>query len=398
MYTPSKIKIRMLCALALCGQVRRDDLAVFAQTANAGVRAIRELESSGFIEDRDVEVMVRINGRNRPRMRHACNLTKAGLLFLLEHGASLFPWLASIPKEIVGQVNLKGGSCTRRIPLDRRLDLSGANCFFAAAGYDIRPLVFDEKMNEGKPSLTSCLAKILPPLDAANDRSFYNILEIKRNILGNGMAARFARQVGFAVHSGVPVAVYVVPQGGLSWNANVVNKERALFDDFVLRGMHTSKDMGHDCILLVRRPRNLSRTLAAEPSKVVRLGVRYVVPINRDGWKDLKYIQDWGYHELKAVCSENLSKAGYVKNTEKDTIPGNTATKIATVCPLIDPATGNYITIGPLMTIHMLTENAALLRVGKPISVFCLPHQRALYRAALGENTEFLLATTESEE
>lgn len=348
--------------------------------------------------ERYFTIMVWIDGRNRPRTRHVCNLTNAGLLFLLEHGASLFPWLASISKEIISQVNLKGGNCCRRIPLDRRLDLSGANCFFAAAGYDIRPLVFNEKMSEGKLSLTSCLAKILPPLDAANDRSFYNILEIKRNILGNGMAARFARQVGFAVHSGVPMAVYVVPQGGLSWNANVVNKERNLFDDFVLRGMHTSKDMGHDCILLVRRPRNLSRTLAAEPSKVVRLGVRYVVPMNRNGWKDLKYIQDWGYHELKAVCSENLSKAGYVKNTEKNTIPGNTATRIATVCPLIDPATGNYITIGPLMTIHMLTENAALLRAGKPISVFCLPHQCALYRAALGENTEFLLATTESEE
>ena len=397
MYTPSKIKISMLCALALCGQVRRDDLAIFARTADAGVRTIRELEDKGLIEDKTVEVTVRIDGRNRPRMRHVCSLTNAGLLFLLTQGASLFPWLASVPKEIVGQVNLKGGSCTRRIPLDRRLDLSGANCFFIAAGYETRPLVFDENMKEGKPSLASCLAEILPPLDARNDRSFYNALEIKRDILGNGMAARFARYVGFVVHGGMPAAVYVVPQGGLSWGASVVNKERALFDDFVLRGMHASKDMGHDCILLVRRPRDLNRTLAAEPSKVVRLGVRYVVPMNRDGWKDLKYIQDWGYHELKAVCSETLSKAGYVKNTEKDTIPRNAATRISVVCPLIDPAAGNYITIGPLMTIHMLAENAALLRVGKPISVFCLPHQSTFYCAALGENIDFLLATTESE-
>lgn len=87
-----------------------------------------------------------------------------------------------------------------------------------------------------------------------------------------------------------------------------------------------------------------------------------------------------------------------MKNTEKNTIPGNAAARIATVCPLIDPVTGNYIAIGPLMTIHMLAENAALLRAGKPISVFCLPHQRALYRAALGENIDFLLASTESEE
>ena len=146
MYTPSKIKISMLCALALCGQVRRDDLAIFARTADAGVRTIRELEDKGLIEDKTVEATVRIDGRNRPRMRHVCGLTNAGLLFLLTHGASLFPWLASVPKEIVGRVNLKGGSCTRRIPLDRRLDLSGANCFFIAAGYETRPLVFDENM------------------------------------------------------------------------------------------------------------------------------------------------------------------------------------------------------------------------------------------------------------
>ena len=56
MYTPSKIKISMLCALALCGQVRRDDLAIFARTADAGVRTIRELEDKGLIEDKTVEV------------------------------------------------------------------------------------------------------------------------------------------------------------------------------------------------------------------------------------------------------------------------------------------------------------------------------------------------------
>ena len=397
MYTPSKIKISMLCALALCGQVRRDDLVIFARTADAGVRRIRELEDRGLIEDKTVEATVRMDGRNRPRMRHVCGLTNAGLLFLLTHGASLFPWLASVPKEIVGQVNLKGGSCTRRIPLDRRLDLSGANCFFIAAGYETRPLVFDENMKEGKPSLASCLAEILPPLDARNDRSFYNALEIKRDILGNGMAARFARYVGFVVHGGMPAAVYVVPQGGLSWGTSVVNKERALFDDFVLRGMHTAKDMGHDCILLVRKPRDLSRTLALEPGKVVPRGMRYVVPMSRDGMRDLEYIQNWGYHKLKAACSESISEAGYAKNTEKGTIPGNAATRISTVCPLIDPVTGNYITIGPLITIHALKENAALMQVGKPITVFCFPHQMAFYRAALGEEIDFLLAAAEGE-
>lgn len=105
MYTPSKIKISMLCALALCGQVRRDDLAIFARTADAGVRTIRELEDKGLIEDKTVEATVRIDGRNRPRMRHVCSLTNAGLLFLLTHGASLFRgWQAYRKKSLGGSI------------------------------------------------------------------------------------------------------------------------------------------------------------------------------------------------------------------------------------------------------------------------------------------------------
>ena len=53
--------------------------------------------------------------------------------------------------------------------------------------------------------------------------------------------------------------------------------------------------------------------------------------------------------------------------------------------------------IGTLMTIHVLKENAALMRVGKPITVFCFPHQMAFYRAALGEEIDFLLAAAEGE-
>ena len=134
-----------------------------------------------------------------------------------------------------------------------------------------------------------------------------------------------------------------------------------------------------------------------EPGKVAPRGMRYVVPMSREGMRDLEYIQNWGYHKLKAACSESISEAGYAKNTEKGTIPGNAATRISTVCPLIDPVTGNYITIGPLITIHVLKENAALMRVGKPITVFCFPHQMAFYRAALGEEIDFLLAAAEGE-
>lgn len=105
MYTPSKIKISMLCALALCGQVRRDDLAIFARTADAGVRTIRELEDKGLIEDKTVEVTVRIDGRNRPRMRHVCGLTNAGLLFLLTQAHHFFRgWQACRKKSLGGSI------------------------------------------------------------------------------------------------------------------------------------------------------------------------------------------------------------------------------------------------------------------------------------------------------
>ena len=35
------------------------------------------------------------------------------------------------------------------------------------------------------------------------------------------------------------------------------------------------------------------------------------------------------------------------------------------------------------------------MQVGKPITVFCFPHQMAFYRAALGEEIDFLLASAE---
>ena len=81
--------------------------------------------------------------------------------------------------------------------------------------------------------------------------------------------------------------------------------------------MHTAKDMGHDCILLARKPRDLSRTLAMEPGKVAPRGMRYVGPMSREGMRDLEYIQNWGYHKLKAACSESIKFNPDVDFTER---------------------------------------------------------------------------------
>lgn len=43
-------------------------------------------------------------------MRRVCRITDKGLAFLLEFGGVLFPWLECIPKNIVGNANLRGAN------------------------------------------------------------------------------------------------------------------------------------------------------------------------------------------------------------------------------------------------------------------------------------------------
>ena len=137
MPTHYNVKMKMLYALAICGLVRRDDLAVFAETMNTGSHDIMDLISAGFVKESSAEVDIRIGGRSRKRVRRVCCITNKGLAFLLEFGGALFPWLESIPKSIIGNVNLRGGTLARKAPLDRRLNLAGANCFYAAAGFEV---------------------------------------------------------------------------------------------------------------------------------------------------------------------------------------------------------------------------------------------------------------------
>lgn len=103
MYTPSKIKISMLCALALCGQVRRDDLAIFARTADAGVRTIRELEDKGLIEDKTVEVTVRIDGRNRRGCAMSAASQMQGFCFCLRMAHHSFRGWQACRKKSLGR-------------------------------------------------------------------------------------------------------------------------------------------------------------------------------------------------------------------------------------------------------------------------------------------------------
>ena len=108
MPTHYNVKMKMLYALAICGLVRRDDLAIFAETMNMGSHDIMDLISAGFVRESSAEVDIRIGGRSRKRVRRVCCITNKGLAFLLEFGGARFPWLESIPKSIIGNVNLRG--------------------------------------------------------------------------------------------------------------------------------------------------------------------------------------------------------------------------------------------------------------------------------------------------
>ena len=65
MSTHYNVKMKMLYALAICGLVRRDDLAIFAETMNAGSHDIMDLISAGFVKESSAEVDIRIGGRSR---------------------------------------------------------------------------------------------------------------------------------------------------------------------------------------------------------------------------------------------------------------------------------------------------------------------------------------------
>ena len=67
MPTHYNVKMKMLYALAICGLVRRDDLAIFAETMNMGSHDIMDLISAGFVRESSAEVDIRIGGRSRKR-------------------------------------------------------------------------------------------------------------------------------------------------------------------------------------------------------------------------------------------------------------------------------------------------------------------------------------------
>lgn len=383
MPTHYNVKMKMLYALAICGLVRRDDLAIFSETMNAGSHDIMDLISAGFVKESSAEVDIRIGGRSRKRVRRVCCITNKGLAFLLEFGGALFPWLERIPKSIIGSVNLRGGTLARKAPLDRRLNLAGANCFYAAAGFEVHPLVFGDDEDSQKPALTAIIANAVGDFAPKESTVYYNAIEVKRKCIDadaeDSHSQRFTRQVGFAAYSKNDFSIYVIPQGGMRWKTEIAKKEWRLFYDYRSKiRMHQMKECY--AVLLARNPRDfaaLFRSIKDFSGRKIKMRRLYVVPMKCEGRKDNSIAVTTGFDRECENCIAKLEEdARFERNTSSFTFPFRTCRE----GEIYHVALG---TVMELYNIHYIKEKAD---EGMPVVIYCYRHQVPYYRAVFGDD------------
>lgn len=383
MPTHYNVKMKMLYALAICGLVRRDDLAIFSETMNAGSHDIMDLISAGFVKESSAEVDIRIGGRSRKRVRRVCCITNKGLAFLLEFGGALFPWLERIPKSIIGSVNLRGGTLARKAPLDRRLNLAGANCFYAAAGFEVHPLVFGDDEDSQKPALTAIIANAVGDFAPEESTVYYNAIEVKRKCIDadaeDSHSQRFTRQVGFAAYSKNDFNIYVIPQGGMRWKTEIAKKEWRLFYDYRSKiRMHQMKECY--AVLLARNPRDfaaLFRSIKDFSGRKIKMRRLYVVPMKCEGRKDNSIAVTTGFDRECENCIAKLEEdARFERNTSSFTFPFRTCRE----GEIYHVALG---TVMELYNIHYIKEKAD---EGMPVVIYCYRHQVPYYRAVFGDD------------
>ena len=383
MPTHYNVKMKMLYALAICGLVRRDDLAIFSETMNAGSHDIMDLISAGFVKESSAEVDIRIGGRSRKRVRRVCCITNKGLAFLLEFGGALFPWLERIPKSIIGSVNLRGGTLARKAPVDRRLNLAGANCFYAAAGFEVHPLVFGDDEDSQKPALTAIIANAVGDFAPEESTVYYNAIEVKRKCIDadaeDSHSQRFTRQVGFAAYSKNDFSIYVIPQGGMRWKTEIAKKEWRLFYDYRSKiRMHQMKECY--AVLLARNPRDfaaLFRSIKDFSGRKIKMRRLYVVPMKCEGRKDNSIAVTTGFDRECENCIAKLEEdARFERNTSSFTFPFRTCRE----GEIYHVALG---TVMELYNIHYIKEKAD---EGMPVVIYCYRHQVPYYRAVFGDD------------
>lgn len=383
MPTHYNVKMKMLYALAICGLVRRDDLAIFSETMNAGSHDIMDLISAGFVKESSAEVDIRIGGRSRKRVRRVCCITNKGLAFLLEFGGALFPWLESIPKSIIGNVNLRGGTLARKAPLDRRLNLAGANCFYAAAGFEVHPLVFGDDEDSQKPALSAIIANAVGDFAPEESTVYYNAIEVKGKCIDadaeDSHSQRFTRQVGFAAYSKNDFNIYMIPQGGMRWKTEIAKKEMYLFSTY--RSKIRMNQMKDCCaVLLARNPRDFAamfQSIKDFSSRKIKMRRIYVVPMKCEGRKDNSTAITEGFDSERKKCIAKLEEdARFERNTSSFTFPFRTCRE----GEIYHVALG---TVMELYNIHYIKEK---VDEGMPVVIYCYRHQVPYYRAVFGDD------------
>ena len=383
MPTHYNVKMKMLYALAICGLVRRDDLAIFSEAMNKGSHDIMDLIRAGFVKESSAEVDIRIGGRSRKRVRRVCCITNKGLAFLLEFGGALFPWLESIPKSIIGNVNLRGGTLARKAPLDRRLNLAGANCFYAAAGFEVHPLVFGDDEDSQKPALSAIIADAMGDFTPEESTVYYNAIEVKRKCIDadeeDSHSQRFTRQVGFAAYSKNDYNIYVIPQGGMTWKTEIAKKEWRLFSDY--RSKIRVRQM-QDCyaVLLARNPRDFAamfQSIKDFSSRKIKMQRIYVVPMKCEGRTDNSTAITEGFDSERKKCIAKLEEdARFERNTSSFTFPFRTCREEKTY----------YVAVGTVMELYNIHNIKEDVDAEKPIVIYCYRHQVPYYRAVVGDD------------
>lgn len=383
MPTHYNVKMKMLYALAICGLVRRDDLAIFSETMNAGSHDIMDLIRAGFVKESSAEVDIRIGGRSRKRVRRVCCITSKGLAFLLEFGGALFPWLERIPKSIIGNVNLRGGTLARKAPLDRRLNLAGANCFYAAAGFEVHPLVFGDDEDSQKPALSAVIANAMGNFAPEESTVYYNAIEVKGKCIDadaeDSHSQRFTRQVGFAAYSKNDYNIYVIPQGGMRWKTEIAKKEWRLFYDYRSKiRMHQMKECY--AVLLARNPRDFAamfQSIKDFSSRKIKMQRIYVVPMKCEGRKDNSTAITEGFDSERKKCIAKLEEdARFERNTSSFAFPFRTCREGKTY----------YVAVGTVMELYNIHNIKEDVDAEKPIVIYCYRHQVPYYRAVFGDD------------
>lgn len=389
MSTHYNVKMKMLYTLAICGLVRRDDLAIFSETMNMGSHDIMDLISAGFVRESSAEVDIRIGGRSRKRVRRVCCITNKGLAFLLEFGGALFPWLERIPKSIIGSVNLRGGTLARKVPLDRRLNLAGANCFYAAAGFEIRPLVFGDAEDSQKPALSAIIANAMSDFTPEESTVYYNAIEVKRKCFDTGaensLPQRFTRQVGFAAYSESDFNIYVIPQGGMTWKTEIAKKEMYLFSTY--RSKIRMNQMKDCCaVLLARNPRDFAASFLSIndfSSKKTKMQRIYVVPMRCEGRKDNVIAMTSGFDGERENC---IIELGEDFEFERD------ARSFIFPFRMCWEGTTYHVAIGTVMELYNIRNIKEDVEAGKPVMVYCYHHQTPYYQAIFGNSVGYIFA------